>query len=65
VPASWRLLYQDGERWLPVENPSGFGIKKDGYNRATFKQVQTTGLKLEAKLQPDFSSGILELKVHD
>jgi len=65
VPASWRLLYQDGERWLPVENPSGFGIKKDGYNRVTFKKVQTTGLKLEAKLQPEFSSGILELKVQD
>ena len=65
VPKSWRLLYQDGERWFPVENTSDYGTKTNTYNRLTFKSVQTTGLRLEVQLQPDFSGGILEWKVGD
>jgi len=63
VPQSWKLLYQDGERWLPVENASAFGTKTDTYNQVTFKPVETTGLRLEVKLQPSFSGGILEWKI--
>jgi hypothetical protein len=63
VPQSWRLLYQDGERWLPVENASGFEVKTDAFNRVSFKPVRTTGLRIEVQLQPDFSGGILEWKV--
>jgi hypothetical protein len=64
VPQSWRLLYQDGERWRPVEDPSGFGTKLDQYNRVSFKPVKTTGLRLEAQLQPEASGGILEWKIN-
>lgn len=60
VPQSWKLLYQDGERWLPVENPSEFGQKTDMYNRVVFSAVETTGLRVEVQLQPGFSGGILK-----
>lgn len=63
VPASWRILYQDGERWVPVQELSGCGTNRDRYNRASFKAVSTTGLRLEVKLQPEFSGGILEWKI--
>ncbi len=63
VPKSWRVLYQDGERWLPVKGASGYGVKLNGYNRVTFQPVMTTGLRLEAQLQPGFSGGILEWQV--
>ncbi len=64
VPQSWRLLYRDGGEWKPVANLSGLGgITLDQFNRALFKPVQTTSLRLEAQLQPGFSGGILEWRV--
>jgi beta-L-arabinofuranosidase (glycosyl hydrolase family 127)/glycosyl hydrolase family 127 (putative beta-L-arabinofuranosidase)/F5/8 type C domain-containing protein len=63
VPQSWRVLYQDGERWKPVEQPSGYTTNLDRYNKVTFAPVQTTGLRIEVTLQPQFSGGILEWKV--
>jgi hypothetical protein len=63
TPQSWKLLYQDGEHWKPVENASEFGTAVDTYNRVRFKPVNTTGLRLEVQLKPDFSGGILEWKI--
>jgi hypothetical protein len=58
LPASWRVLYKDGEEWKPVETSDLYGIKKDQFNKITFKPVTTTGLKLEVTLQPNWSAGI-------
>lgn len=63
VPESWKLLYRDGDSWKPVEGASECGVKKDAYNRVTFKPVLTSGLRIEAQLKPRFSGGILEWKV--
>jgi hypothetical protein len=63
VPESWRLLYQSGDLWVPVGAADSFGVKKDGWNQVTFPAVETTALRLEARLQPNFSGGILEWKV--
>ena len=63
VPASWRLLYKDGEAWKPVEGASGYGTKPDQFNRTTFRGVQTRGLRLEVQLQQGFSGGILQWKI--
>ena len=64
VPQSWRLLYQDGEHWRPVQTEQTYGRRLDAFNRLEFKPVQTTGLRLEAQLQPGFSGGILEWKLN-
>ncbi len=54
VPEYWKLLYRDGDQWIEVKNPSGYGVKKDCYNRLTFDPVITTELRLVAGLQgPD------------
>ena len=63
VPQSWKLLYQDGERWEPVQAASAYGIRLNAYNRLRFEPIRTTGLKIEAQLRPGFSGGILEWKV--
>jgi hypothetical protein len=63
VPASWKLLYKDGDSWKPVEGASAYGVQADRFNRATFKPVRTTGLRLEVQLQKEFSGGILEWEV--
>lgn len=70
VPASWRILYrvpkQTGadqdvqEEWRPVETDAAYGCQADQMNAVTFKPVTTDGLRLEVKLQTDFSGGILE-----
>ena len=63
VPASWRILYRDGDEWKSVETAGQYGIAKDGFNEVTFKPVTTTGLRLEVTLQPNWSAGIQEWKV--
>jgi len=62
VPASWRLLYRDGEEWKPVGARSAYGVEKDRYNKVSFAPVRTTGLRLEVTAQQQFSVGIQELK---
>ena len=63
VPASWRLLYKDGNDWKPVENLDPYGIDKDRYNRLAFRPVTTSALRLEVTMQPNFSAGLQEWKV--
>jgi hypothetical protein len=63
VPQSWKVSYRVGERWLPLEEPSGFATASDTYNRVTFKPVEAEGLRLDLQLQPNYSAGILEWKV--
>jgi hypothetical protein len=63
LPASWRILYKNGDAWQPVENQQAYGVAKDTYNRVTFKPVETDALRLEVQMQPEYSTGIEEWKV--
>jgi hypothetical protein len=63
VPQSWRLLYQDGKEWKPVNGAGDYGTSLNQYNRVSFSPVTTTALRIEAQLKPDFSGGILNWKV--
>lgn len=63
VPASWKLLAKVGGEWKDVENPSGYGIALDRYNRTEFKPVQAEGLRIEAQSQTGWSSGVIEWQV--
>jgi hypothetical protein len=63
TPASWRLLYKDGETWKPVESAELYGVEKDRFNKVSFKPVATTGLRLEVTMQQNWSAGIQEWKV--
>ncbi|MBZ5622843.1 MAG: glycoside hydrolase family 127 protein [Acidobacteriia bacterium] len=58
VPASWRLLYKDGNGWKPVETSDAFGVAKDKFNRVTFKPVTTSGLRIDVSAQANVSVGI-------
>jgi DUF1680 family protein len=65
VPAEWRLLWRDGREWKPVKLAAGtgYGTARDQLNRIAFEPVTTRELKLEVKLRPGFSGGILEWSV--
>ena len=58
VPASWRLLYKDGDDWKPVKAAGPFGVEKDLFNRVAFEPVTTGALRVEVTMQPNFSVGI-------
>ena len=64
VPASWRLMFKDAQgKWQPVKAAGTYGVEANRYNAVSFEPVETTGLRLEARLQPDYSGGILEWRV--
>jgi hypothetical protein len=63
VPRSWRVLYQDGENWKPVEAVSPYVVAKDTYTTVAFKPVRTKALRLEVTLPAEFSAGVQEWKV--
>ena len=60
VPASWRLLYRDGNDWRPVEATTAYGTARDRDNEFRFVPVRTTALRLELVLQDGFSAGVQE-----
>jgi len=63
VPASWRLLYKAGDKWLPVRTTDLFGVAKDVYNTTRFSPVKSTAFRLEIQSPADFSVGIQEWKI--
>ena len=63
VPASWKVLFRDGETWKEVTNAQKDPVARNKFNKAAFDAVETTALRLEVQLQPNFSGGILEWQV--
>jgi DUF1680 family protein len=63
VPASWRLLYKDGDQWKPVEGASAYTVDKDKWNVVSFKPVTTTAVRIEITAQQGVSSGVIEWKI--
>ncbi len=63
MPASWQILYLDGDAWKPVQAQSFYSIKRDQWCDVTFAPVTTTALRLEVKLQPRWAAGVQEWKV--
>lgn len=62
LPASWRLLWLDGKEWKPVQllPKQVYGMARDAFNAVHFEPVTTRELRLEVKLQDDFSGGVLK-----
>ncbi|MGD1008848.1 MAG: beta-L-arabinofuranosidase domain-containing protein [Candidatus Aminicenantales bacterium] len=63
VPASWRIVYKAGDKWLPVAGPGPYGVAKDVWNTVKFAPVRITALRLEVQMQGKWSAGVLEWKI--
>lgn len=65
LPAAWRIRTQDGPSWVELGGcwPAVPPIKRDQFNRVEFEPVETSALRVEVDLQPEFSGGILEWRV--
>ncbi len=62
LPASWQVLYRDGDAWKPVQGAPPVSTI-DCLNHFAFPPVTTTALRVAVVLQPERSSGILEWQV--
>ena len=63
VPASWRLLYKNGDQWIPVQASQAFGVERNAWNVVRFTPVTTSGLRIEIVMQEKFSAGVQEIKI--
>jgi len=52
LPASWRVLYQDGGDWKPVRNREPYTVEKDRFSTVRFEPVTTTAVRLEVEPNP-------------
>ena len=64
-PQACRVLYWDGENFVPVHRPEGLGVAVDRYNTTTFEEVLTSKFRLEFDPDSNNVAGILEWKVFD
>lgn len=62
-PAAWRVQVRSGDAWKDVESASEYEVTDDRFNRVTFNPVETSGIRIVARLAEGYSAGILEWKV--
>ena len=60
IPASWRLLYKEGDNWVPVKNSTSYEIAKDKYDLVKFEAIKTKALRMEIKLPKNYATGVHE-----
>lgn len=60
IPASWEILYKQGNDWVPVKASSAYEIAKDKYNSVVFEPVKTTALRMKIKLPENHATGVHE-----
>ncbi len=65
VPASWQVDWLDDGQWKPVAAKGEPTVAKDRYDSLQFDPVRTEAVRIRAQLQPEFSGGILELKIRE
>ncbi len=63
VPASWRLLCQDGSNWNEVKATTPYGVEPGQFNRVDFAPVKTTALRVEVRMAPGAGAAINEWRV--
>lgn len=63
VPATWRLLERQGDRWVPVYGADEFSVAKDAWSTVRFPAIDASALRIEVQLREKYSAGILEWKV--
>lgn len=62
VPESWSVSYFERGEWRPMQAAGQLGTQTNTWNRATFQPVNAQTIRITAKLQPDFSAGLLGVR---
>jgi hypothetical protein len=61
LPASWRLLWWDGQGWQTVK--ANYSAERDKFNEVTFEPITTTRLRIEVEQQRGKAAGIVEWRI--
>ena len=64
LPKAFRLLYWNGDNFIPVENISGDNVLGNQLNPIRFDKIRTTKLRLEIDSERRSATGILEWMVY-
>ena len=60
IPESWMVFYKKGGKWVPVKVNGVYPNLKDTLNTVQFEAATTSALRLEIKLQKEYSTGLYE-----
>ena len=64
IPESWKVLYRDSTgQFKPVKAGTPYGLAKDTFNKVDFTPVTTDAIKIEIKLQSNWSAGVQEVVI--
>jgi len=63
VPETWKITYLKNGEWKEISTHGDYPVLKDEFTSIEISNVKTTSMKLEVKLQENFSGGILEWKL--
>lgn len=65
VPASWEVLVDQGGGFAPVTGATSRGVEADRFNRVRFDPIEARAVRLDIRLQEEFSAGVLEWRLID
>jgi len=60
LPDEWEIQYLTGNIWKPVKHKSAYKVTKNGWDSINFVPVKASAIKIQVKLNKDFSAGIYE-----
>jgi hypothetical protein len=63
LPASWQILFLEGDEWKPVKVKGKYDVAKDQWCKVAFEPVTTTALRLVVQLSREWAAGVHEWKV--
>jgi hypothetical protein len=63
IPASWRILYREGNRWRTVWTEESYSTQIDAWNRVTFETVRTDAVRLEITAREGWAGGVHEWRI--
>jgi hypothetical protein len=60
IPDEWEIQYKTGNTWKPVKARSEYKVSKNSYDSVDFESVRTSAVRLNVRLNREFSSGVYE-----
>ncbi len=63
APRSWRILYQAGNEWRPVQTSTPYAVETAKFNTVKFPAVTTSAMRVEFDVAPNTTVGVGEWRV--
>lgn len=64
LPESWKILYKLHNKWVEVSKTNEYPNEKNKLNTIRFNKITTQHVRLEVRLQKEWSAGIYEWSVN-